>query len=256
MKPIDRSMAAQSPAGSPGLQQRGLPTLFDVCVQQIEQNYRALGHTLGWRFLTGPKATLSAGTQIALITLNPGGSAIPPDHPPASRETGSAYVEETWGSYAPGDAPLQRQVQGLCRTIQGALNDSSPLASFMSQRLLSAHFIPFRSPTLAALPQRQASLRFAHALWSSVLAYWTPRLIITIDRETFESLREPIESKQRRELTEQREWPSGWGSYLCQSIRYTDGVTIARLPHLSRFELFNRAASARQMQNFISYLCG
>jgi hypothetical protein len=140
--------------------------------------------------------------------------------------------------------------------LQSALNVPGSLGTFMSHRLLSAHFIPFRSPSLAALTRKGESLRFGEQLWKAILASWTPRLIITIDRETYAGIQGLIEPNLGRALLEQREWPSGWGQYTCQSRRYTDGVTLARFPHLSRFGLFNRDASALQMQRFVAHLCG
>jgi len=45
---------------------------FVQAVAKIEFAYRSLGHTPGWRFLTGPEATLSSGVDIGFVTLNPG----------------------------------------------------------------------------------------------------------------------------------------------------------------------------------------
>ncbi len=47
---------------------------LERCADRIEAQHRKLGHSLGWRFLTGPQRTFSAGTQLAFITPNPGGT--------------------------------------------------------------------------------------------------------------------------------------------------------------------------------------
>ncbi len=47
--------------------------IFDESTAAIERSYSQLGHTLGWRFLTGSRATLTSPADIGFITLNPGG---------------------------------------------------------------------------------------------------------------------------------------------------------------------------------------
>jgi hypothetical protein len=231
-----------------------LGEVFDHSIELIEAAYTRLGHAMGWRFLLGPRATLSPRTRIALLSSNPAGTGNPLKHPSASRETGSAYLDERWPGHAPGDAPLQRQIQGLCSALQHALGDQTPMRTFMAQRLLAAHFVPFRSPDFASLPRRQESVQFARQLWGGVLTAWQPRLIITLDRETFDCISALVQQRGVR-VIERREWPSGWGGCKCESTRYGGPVTLARLPHLARFRLFGRAASASQMSSLIAYLC-
>jgi hypothetical protein len=49
---------------------KSFPTdLFDRSVASIERAYDQLGHTMRWRFLTGPRATLSPETAIGFVTL-------------------------------------------------------------------------------------------------------------------------------------------------------------------------------------------
>src|SRR5262249_53319754 len=104
------------------------------------------------------------------------------------------------------------------------------------------------------LPRRRESLEFSRQLWASILNAWTPRLLITIGRDTYNVVAALL-ARNGATLIEHREWPTGWGHYVCESNRYTGHVTLARLPHLSRFGLFNRPESAPQMDAFVSYLC-
>ncbi len=73
---------------------------FQDIVDQIknfyEDFYQGHDYDLGWRFLTCSKAVLQSDPKIALITLNPGGSRIPEDHPWDSCEKGNAYLYEKW----------------------------------------------------------------------------------------------------------------------------------------------------------------
>ncbi|MSQ92815.1 MAG: hypothetical protein EXR87_07795 [Gammaproteobacteria bacterium] len=162
--------------------------LFGTSVRDIKAAYRRLGHTLGWRFLTGPKATLDPATEVALISLNPGGSAIPADHPSASSEAGSSYLIESWNGPPRGQAPLQRQVQALFREIMARRSETGSVADFLATRVLTSHFIPFRSPSFATLTRRSESVEFGRDLWRRILAAWRPRLLVTIDREAYTNL--------------------------------------------------------------------
>jgi hypothetical protein len=232
---------------------------FEAAVSRIERAYLALGHTLGWRFLTGPKATLSSGADIGFITLNPGGKSESTEHPRASCENGNAYLTETWPGSSPGAAPLQRQVQMLFRALKAKIGDDSSLADFMDTEVLSAYFIPFRSPSIAALPCRKESLTFAVGLWEGIFASWSPRLILTIDNESFREIVNILSARPSARRIDARRFPTGWGDYQADVVRLSGvrevgPVTIARLPHLSRFQLFGNPARATQLEAFLGYL--
>jgi hypothetical protein len=234
-------------------------TSLEQNVASIQDAYLRLGHTLGWRFLTGPKVTLSGVANIAFITLNPGGSSEPVDHPQASCENGNAYLTETWPGSAPGAAPLQRQVQMLFTQLKSKRHDNRSLAEFMDTEVMSAYFIPFRSPSIAALPFRKESLRFARSLWGGIFASWLPRLVITIDNQSFEAIVGIFSTRPHLRVTDRRRFPTGWGAYEADAIRLSglgdDGaVTIVRLPHLSRFQLFGNPARAPQLGALLDYL--
>jgi len=235
------------------------PDLFVRSVVKIDESYRDLGHTLGWRFLTGPKATLSPRTQIGLVTLNPGGDHEPKEHPRSSSEPGSSYLIETWPGHARGRSPLQFQVQAMLGALARHLGDAAPLAQFMNERVLSAQFVPFRSPSFAALPRRKESIAFAKNLWGEILTHWQPRLLITIDTETFANLQTTLLAQPGTRTTGHESFPTGWGDYQAETVRIArpanaPAVTLARLPHLSRFALFGRAASRAHMDRFLGSL--
>jgi hypothetical protein len=103
----------------------------------------------------------------------------------------NAYLTETWGANVPGGAPLQRQVQMLFSQLANKLGDKRSLNEFVDSEVMSAYFIPFRSPSIAALPRRKESLAFAIRLWSAILELWMPRCILTIDTVTFGALKTP-----------------------------------------------------------------
>lgn len=117
----------------------------------IESEYRRLGYSYGWRFITCPERNADHA-KLLLVSLNPAGRA---QHGPAwSQESGSAYLVEAWGDLPVGAAKLQRQVQAMF-----SLLDLSP------DEVFSAHYVPFRSPSWDALARRDEAEAFSHGLW-------------------------------------------------------------------------------------------
>ena len=219
--------------------------LFEKCVSDIDSAYRQLGHRLGWRFLTGPKATLSPGTAVALITLNPGGEWEPPEHPRASSEAGSSYRIEAWPGHHAGQAPLQRQIQALMQEVAKRVGFCGSEDEFLDRHVLTAHFVPFRSPRFESLAHPKESLAFAHSLWQKILKSWMPRIIITIDRKAFDGLSKILTARAGAKIVASEALPTGWGHYTgdivqLSGLRSGELLTLIRLPHLSTFKLFSR----------------
>jgi hypothetical protein len=124
--------------------------------------------------------------------------------------------------------------------------------------VMSAYFIPFRSPSIAALPFRKESLKFAIGLWGGIFASWLPRLVITIDNQSFKTIVGIVSARPNVRATDARRFPTGWGAYQADAIRLSglrdDGtVTIVRLPHLSRFQLFGNPGRAPQLGALLDY---
>jgi hypothetical protein len=236
-----------------------MSTLFETSVSSIDEAYRHLGHTLGWRFLTGPKATLAADVDMAFITLNPGGDRELPDHPRKSCESGNAYLTETWPGSARGTAPLQRQVQMLFTRLIARLGEKRPLHDFLNTRVMSGYFIPFRSRSIAELPHRKESSQFASRLWSNIFGSWMPKCILTMDTETYRAIGNLLSGRPSVRTTDSLSFPTGWGDLKAESMQLTglreDGpVTIARIPHLSRFRLFGNPIRAPQLNVVVAHL--
>jgi len=117
----------------------------------------------------------------------------------------------------------------------------------------------FRSPSFSALPRRKESVAYAQRLWREILAHWQPRLLITIDTETFANLQTTLLAQPGTRGIGRESFPTGWGDYQADLMRIArpDGapaVTLARLPHLSRFALFGRPASRPHMDRFLGSL--
>ena len=125
--------------------------------------------------------------------------------------------------------------------------------------MLIAYFVPFRAPSLDTLHRRSESIAFARRFWADILAEWIPRTILTMDRSTFKNLHGII-SDRSVEVVAHRRFPTGWGSYTAEAFRFRmpergEAVTLARLPHLSRFHLMSNEACRQPVQDFLNYVC-
>lgn len=214
-------------------------SLFEQCCTDIQAEYQRLGHSIGWRFLSGPKANLAGPSDLAFISLNPGGRDDPPWHPHGSQEKGSAYLVESWDGMPPGQSNLQIQVKAM---FQGLATRRS-VANYqeLMNNTLMGYFIPFRSPNLASLNRKSESIAFGRRLWSGIFDHIAPRLIITIDNQTYKQISCIVRDHRPGSQEEAYRLPTGWGDYMADVSYFrcgNDRITIARLPHLSRFGIF------------------
>jgi hypothetical protein len=228
--------------------------VFSRSCAEIEAAYVRLGHQAGWRFLASSQSTLKGEIPIALITMNPGGSATRLGHGRESSERGSAYIVETWKhGYPPGQAPLQVQVRRLFAMLAEA-RDRGVTGDELLHTSLAAYFVPFRSPTFKALVRSRESLVFATQLWTGLFKHIDPRLTITIDQGTTRRLLRILCEKHRAVPSELR-FPVGWGAYEASlfTLVSSDGSPrgILRLPHLSRFSIFGRPLSRPHVERMI-----
>ena len=230
--------------------------IFQDIVHQIENFHQEHGYNLGWRFLTCSKTVLKSNPKIAFITLNPGGSKIRHDHPSPSCEKGSPYLDESWGGKKRGESKLQIQVQKMFGKIHEKVNYPGSERELI-ESTLSGHFVPFRSPSLKKLKYKKEVFAFGEKIWSEILASVQPRLFVCINTETRERLRKIIENVYK--LPERKSYKprTGWGDYTAEIIEFGDNAQIKLLwlPHLSRFTLFTREASEKEIENIFSQFC-
>jgi len=227
--------------------------LFSRSVERIEGAYTTLGHSLGWRFLSVSKSVLTRDPQILLLTANPGGSSIPPDHPTGSCEHGCAYTSESWGTSPRGAHKLQVQVQRLFDALALHVPSKTTGTDLLEESLIGA-FIPFRSPRLALLHRPADSLEFAKELWGDVLKNLRPRLQIAIDPEAYRGIHHVCIAAGGKRIASER-LQTGWGNINAEidEFRFPDHcVMTLRLPHLSTFQLFSRAECAPCLEIIIS----
>jgi len=210
---------------------------FDSVVRKIQRAHSTLGHELGWRFLYTPAKTFSPKTRIVFIGQNPGGKDREPDKP--SVELGKAYRVETWGSDG-GLNPLQRQVCAFYSLLTKRLPGTNTQS--LMDTTLSANFCPFRSPTWERLQAKDKSIAFSQRLWTNILDFVRPDMIITMGSEVTRQIDTLLEL--RGSHVKSRAFSCNWGSVTYRlgsaDIAGKEALLIG-LPHLSHFQIFDRA---------------
>ena len=204
--------------------------------RQIDREYKSLGHTLGWRFLTCPAAAVSPKTEVVFITLNPGGDVDRPDHPRFSCEEGSAYLIESWGGQRPGHSHLQVQVQALFERFGISFDET-----------LSGQLVPFRSPSWDELPRQKESLAFGQRLWTQVIDIVQPSLVIGMGKTV---LRRPLRQILGTPV-DSIDVPLNWGP-VTAGLDWFSGCALITLPHLSRFGIMTRPQSESAISELIA----
>jgi uracil-DNA glycosylase len=193
---------------------------------EIEDAYHNSGNTMGWRLLASPEITIN-NAEVAFIGLNPGGSAVVAEQSVYAMPEGqSAYVNESWAGRAPGQSPLQCQVRALFTRLNVAPNT-----------VLAGNLVPFRSPNWASLNDPKGSLTFGKKLWGRILRRARPSIVITMGGDTTKAVASILG------VPNMTRYSIGWGNITAQRGEF-DGGTLIGLPHLSRFCVMNRAASA------------
>ena len=208
-----------------------------------------LGHTLGWRFLSVSHGVLEQPSKIALITLNPAGSSIPPDHPWASCEEGSSYLVESWGGLDPGTSTLQVQVRCMFAALHRSLGMNGNSDDLLEQSLIS-HLIPFRSPRFAELPHKKESVAFGQGLWRKLLPHVRPNLIICLGRDAQRELKTLIPTALSAKHRDSNSYRTGWGDYTADIDTFAAAhgqVRLLFLPHLSTWTLFTSSKCSVDM---------
>jgi hypothetical protein len=236
--------------------------LFENSCQEIEREYLRLGHRIGWRFITGPKSTFSRDTRILFLSLNPGGDCDPPDHPHESSEEGSSYLIESWKGRPRGKESLQVQFQCMASKLQQGYNDKSRLEDFINTKILTAHFIPFRSPRFDSLHNKAESIGFGRTIWSKILKHLSPNIIITLNPETFKHISQ-ILVDNGCVLAEHKYFQTGWGVGTSRPIgcevrkynQHTNIISVIRLPHLSTFKLFSKKQCSPYLDEIFDFVC-
>lgn len=230
--------------------------LFPGLVETIERFYEESGYELGWRFLNCSKSVLSNDPKVAFITLNPGGKEIPKDHPWASCEEGSSYLNEIWGNAPEGKSNLQVQIQLMFAKLVEKTSYRGSHEELIEESL-AGYFVPFRSPRLADLANKKLAFEFGNNLWSKVLSGVNPQYFVCIDRESYKRLIPLIEETYNLPVSSHKKLDTGWGNYTAEIVEFGEDAEkrLLRLPHLSTFKIFTSQKCAAKVDVLFTEFC-
>ncbi len=230
--------------------------LFQQSISSIEEFYKDHDYRLGWRFLNCSKSVLANDPKVVFITLNPGGKCIPENHPWASCENGSSYLNEVWGNSPRGKSNLQIQIQ-LMFSILAKKIDFDGTTEELIEQTLSGYFVPFRSPRLADLDYKNEAFKFGNRLWSRMLYAIKPDYFICIDRDSFSKLQPIIKRTYNLPITSSKKLKTGWGNYSADIVEFgaSSEKRLLRLPHLSTFKVFTSQKCAEKIDELFSEFC-
>lgn len=175
-----------------------------VCSPQLQDRL--------WRLLYSPEDVLT-GATVCFLGINPGGCISEPQHDGLCVAKGcSAYRCESWQRKGkplmPGQHPLQRRICELFDVIGVKPPD-----------VLAGNLIPFRSPTIKTLKQRNEAEVFSAEIWRSILERVKPQVVIAMGREARRGVSEIVCAKDKG------------GDFVRDVCRYGNYVGIR---HLSR----------------------
>ncbi|WP_300719169.1 hypothetical protein [uncultured Desulfovibrio sp.] len=233
-----------------------MESIFKECCDFIDTEYKRLGHMLGYRFLLCPQKLLNPQTKILYLGLNTGGKEEISEHSCTSCEYGTAFFTESWKGMAPGTENLQRQTQFLFGKLQRNLGVNGTIQEFSDSYVLSAYFIPFRSPSWTSLCKKKESIESANNLWSKIFDYWMPNHIIALGKDTYKQI-EKLFLQHNFDASPIQLIPSGWGKYnLAVRIFFREGRTIylGNLLHLSQFKIMGKIKYAYAIDTFLDMM--
>jgi hypothetical protein len=204
-------------------------------VQQLIQTLETTGlANRPGRLLYSGVGTLVPG-RIYMLGYNPGGDPATESDSPKARLEKLAQQNVDWNEYvdgrwmpggricAPGDAPMQRRVQHLLAGI------GVPVRSVAASNVI---FVRSRNASSLEAPAHLAEQCWVvHAFMLKIVQ---PKVILSIGgNAVFDFVRE-----KGRILSPMKQFPSGHGTWQCQSARIDLGgmpVTLVSVPHLSRY---------------------
>ena len=140
-------------------------------------------------------------------------------------EKGSAYEEEKWDQYPPGNSPLQIQIRTLFERLQVESSD-----------VLAGHLVPFRSPSWRDLKNRKEVIEFSKEIWKEVLDRARPESVVALGAVTRDAVTEILEVHSTEPI------PLSWKGRDALRGKF-DGGRFIYLPHFSRYPVMRRPES-------------
>lgn len=195
---------------------------------RIESEYRAGGYGRGWRFLYNGSSTLACPNGVIFLGLHPGGTEADFERDGfAVPEAECAWLDEAWAQ-TPKNSRLPKVFEELEIDLRSTL---------------AANFIPFRSPRLQLLPNKQRAIEFCKELWQDIVGNVKPRLILTMGRESFEA------TSFLPSWTELPPIPAGHADWRYRFAN-ANGISIFNMPNIAIYQPFDDGEKYEQFKQF------
>jgi uracil-DNA glycosylase len=181
----------------------------------------------GFKLLYCPWDNISS-SNIAFISLNPGNAPENAELRMISDERGNSYEIEMDIT----KSPINEQFMKLCDFLENKPSD-----------FLTGAAIPFRSKNWESLNKEQkiAGVEIGVSLWKELLGSNVKKIIVTGEEACKTVLK--IKSAELKLSI-----PSKWGNSYLKKYVATDETEIFSIPHLSRYRLFSRKESIKQLE--------
>lgn len=227
--------------------------LFKECCDFIDAEYKRLGHTLGYRFLTCPQNLLNPDMKLLYLSQSPAGGTDIKEHPKTSCEYGSPFFVERWDGKEAGASVLQQQTRQMFAMLQAQLKIPGTVRNFAEQHILSGYFIPFRDyashknknetdeEKKKSKEKEKACLASAHQLWQKIFQKWTPSCILISGTSVGKEVKKILKSLNFTIIEGTPidiQW-QGRKIYIYTAKRDDKIIRIASFPSLSRYKTMN-----------------
>jgi hypothetical protein len=113
------------------------------------------------------------------------------------------------------------------------------------EAVLAGNLVPFRSPSWDTLPRRDDALSFGEAIWREILSHANPSIVVAMGVKTMSALRDILH------VTRTERIPLNCGEVCGERGGFGNGTLIG-IPHLSRFGVITRPASAPGLTRLLS----
>lgn len=220
---------------------------------RIEQAHARIGHTLGFNPpIVCSVHSFEAVPRILVLGLNPAGDCDYPHHRGLFRyENENAYVGVDWKGAGAGASRLQVQVQALFEELRLRLQPDCPRDQFAITEVVTANFIPFRSPDEDQLHKPKESKAFSMDLWRDIFSVWRPDVVVCYGATPFRAMETLLGSTS---------CPQTWDVTIrfksfMRLHKLPTGTRLLGLPHLSRTAIFSASQHKTKIAEAFNDLC-
>jgi hypothetical protein len=229
--------------------------LLSEIESKISIAYAKLGHDQGWSFLYTPGRTLTLNSRFLFMGLNPGGESGS-NSAELTTEKGNAYNPEVedWGRNGDGN-PLQRQVVEFYKLLSSRIGHDYRT---LMDSTLAANFCPFRSKSWADLGEQAKTISFCEELWTNLLLNTEITTIVCMSSLVYNSVSAILVKIGGRKV-DSEEHAVGWGKVKYYVTRFKmdqRDILMVCLPHLSRYQIFDRDGSRTQTEKIADMVAG